>query len=300
MPPILSLILGAVCISLAPIIVKMVETGPTVSAWYRVFLGGNVLLALSVWRRLRPLEKSVGRHDSRRGWLGWCLAAGFFFALDLAMWHQAIIDAGAGISTFLANLNVFYLTLFGIVILRERVSMPYLGLTLGALMGSFLMIDILAWRSWSPSYGRGIFLGFLTGMAYSGYILSLRQAETRALALGRKGPLTLALVSLATAFFLLAFVGLSQESLLVSRRDFALLLALALIAQVCGWSLIGRALPSLPVSVSGLLLLLQPVLASLWAVWLFEELWQGLQILGAVITLLCIYGGNLEASRRKF
>jgi len=314
MPPVLLLLIGATCISFAPIFVKMVEVMPSVSAWYRVFLGGHILLlwgGLSQHQRILLEKKSLNlaaavgvstgrdRRLQLRLWAFWCVVAGLFFALDLAMWHQAIIYSGAGISTFLANLNVFYLTFFGMIFLQERLSIRYALFTLGALIGSLLIVDITAWSAWSAHYTEGIALGFLTGMAYSGFILCLRQAETSARSLALVRPFTLGCSSIATAVFLTLAILYAQQSLVVSGKDLAILLALALIAQVLGWSLISRALPALQVSISGLLLLLQPVLAAIWAVLLFDELWNYWQVLGAFLTLLCIYGGNLEAQKRN-
>ena len=313
MPPVLLLLIGATCISFAPIFVKMVEAAPAVSAWYRVFLGGHILLLWGLFSRSNrvPLSKAgSGAERSElavklkfrgqgRMWIFWCIASGLFFALDLAMWHQAIIYSGAGISTFLANLNVFYLTFFGILFLRERLSFRYGLFTFGALLGSLLLIDVTAWAAWSEHYARGIVLGFLTGMAYSGFILCLRQAETSARSLRLVRPLTLGFSSMATAAFLTLAILSSEASMIVTGKDLSILVALALIAQVLGWSLISRALPALPVSISGLLLLLQPVLAAIWAVLLFDEVWNYWQVFGAFLTLLCIYGGNLESQRRN-
>ncbi|MFW7381387.1 MAG: DMT family transporter [Oligoflexus sp.] len=309
MPPVLLLLCGALCISFAPIFVKMVDAAPSVSAWYRVFLGGNILL---LWgsgilvRQNRQGEVARGqvttpflRWPKMKRWFLWCLGSGFFFALDLAMWHQSIIYSGAGISTFLANLNVFYLTFFGVVFFREKLSLRYALFTGGALLGTLLLIDIKALTGWSEHYAWGIFLGFLTGMAYSGFILCLRQAESAARDLNLARPMTLGCSSMATALFLSILIIFSQSSFAVDAQDFAILLTLALVAQVMGWSLISRALPALQVSISGLLLLLQPVMAAIWAALWFDEFWNFWQITGATLTLACIYGGNIEAQKSR-
>ena len=43
------------------------------------------------------------------------MAAGVFFSLDLWFWHRSIIYIGPGLSTLLANFQVFILMLVGIL-----------------------------------------------------------------------------------------------------------------------------------------------------------------------------------------
>lgn len=72
-----------------------------------------------------------------------------------------------------------------------------------------------------------------------------------------------------------------------------ILFSLALVAQAVGWYVISRTLPRLRASQSALILLLQPVLATVWGVLFFAEHLTELQIIGAVITLVAIYMGSV-------
>ena len=93
----LQLLLGAVCISWAPILVKFVDVSPGVSAFYRVALGGLTLIFLT---RLNTTEHPPSEHKSVsfKSWLKWLVLAGFFFRTrprDVASsyrysgcWHQ--------------------------------------------------------------------------------------------------------------------------------------------------------------------------------------------------------------------
>ena len=69
---------------------------------------------------------------------------------------------------------------------------------------------------------------------------------------------------------------------------------LGLVPQSLGWWAIYRSLPGVPGAVGGLILLLQPVLATVWGVLLFGESLTSLQVLGAGITLVCIYAGSIR------
>jgi len=65
------------------------------------------------------------RPEMRRGfaanWGGSILIA-IFFAFDIWFWHQSIAYIGPGLSTLLANFQVFMLTAIGVLWLRERVG----------------------------------------------------------------------------------------------------------------------------------------------------------------------------------
>ncbi|MCC6439696.1 MAG: EamA family transporter, partial [Rhodanobacteraceae bacterium] len=108
----LEMIGGAALISTTSILVKLAHVGPTVSAFYRMFLGGAILLVgLLVWRRWRRV---------RAAHLGWMLIPAFAFAVDLMMWHRSILHVGPGLATLLGNFQVFVMALAGWLIYRER------------------------------------------------------------------------------------------------------------------------------------------------------------------------------------
>jgi drug/metabolite transporter (DMT)-like permease len=69
-----------------------------------------------------------------------------------------------------------------------------------------------------------------------------------------------------------------------------------LVGQVLGWVIISNALPHLETSVSGLILLLQPALAFIWDILLFDRPSGWMDLTGALIALAAIY---LGATARK-
>ena len=92
---------GAVMISFAAVFVRLADVAPTTSAFYRMLFGAIALLALI----------GVQPHLHRgfaRGWAGSALIAAFFTA-DMWFWHRSILFIGPGLSTLLANFQVFVL-----------------------------------------------------------------------------------------------------------------------------------------------------------------------------------------------
>ena len=281
------LLIGAVCISFSAVFVKVLSVPPTVSAFYRLLFGGGFLL-LYILATKRSLLRDL------TGLLAIFLAA-VFFAGDLWTWHRSIIYVGPGLATMLANFQVFFLALAGMLFFGERwrwqlvVAIPTALLGLGMIVG-------FEWRILTDEYRTGIWLGLLTAMFYAGYILSLRRTRTDGRQRSAVGDL--ALVSLISAALLGISATAAGDSLALSwSMDLGILLAYGLVAQVLGWLLIAHSLGQVPASRVGLILLLQPLLAFVWDVLFFSRSITPIELTGAVLTLLGIYLGMRKAPR---
>jgi drug/metabolite transporter (DMT)-like permease len=94
---ILGLLTGAVMISLSGIWVKVSQVTPTVSAFYRVFSGGIILLSAALYRRE---IKWIGSRHLLQG-----LICGLLFTLDLSLYHYSIHYVSPGLATILPNMQ---------------------------------------------------------------------------------------------------------------------------------------------------------------------------------------------------
>lgn len=272
---------GAVLISFAPVFVKLVDVGPGAAAFYRMGVGGLVLAAIVAWRR-PPLALS-------RAALGFTLLGGILFAADLIFWHQSIHDIGPGLSTIIANFQVFILAGVGIVIYGEQggwrlaVAVPL------AFAGLLLLVG--DWSSLSGSYQRGVLLALATAVAYGSYLLTLRRSQSRPAPLDAMA--NLALICAVAAVLVAGWATAAGESLAIpSTQDGLLLVAYGVTAQVLGWLLISHGLPRAPASHAGLVLLCQPSLAFVWDVLFFARPTSPRDVGGALLALTAIYLGT--------
>jgi drug/metabolite transporter (DMT)-like permease len=210
------------------------------------------------------------------------------------MWHRSIREVGPGLATLLGNLQVFIMAGVGIAFYRERPGWRFLLGVLLALVGLWLLVGI-GWDRLTPAYHLGVLLGLLTGVAYAVYMLSLRRAQMRSARLTPEW--TLCLVSLLCALALgLAVCGENAEFAIPDGQSWIALLGLGLFGQVLGWVLIARAMPQLPASLVGLLLLLQPVLSFLLDVILFARPTAASDWIGLALSLVGIF---IASSRRR-
>jgi drug/metabolite transporter (DMT)-like permease len=280
--PHLILFMGAALISLSPVWVRLVDVPPTVSAFYRVLIGGTALaIYLLVTRRRLGLSRRI---------VAILLAGSAFFALDLWLWHRSINYIGPGLATLLANFQVFFMMLAGIVFLGQRPRPIQLIAVPLAILGLALLVGF-EWRTLSEGYRTGVILALLTAVAYTGYLLSLRTAGS--LSTHRLPTREVAVISLATAGLLGLATGMEGASLVIPTAvDAGWLFAYGILSHCIGWLLIATSLPKVTATEAGLALLLQPALSFLWDVLFFDRALTAMEAVGAAITLFAIYLGS--------
>ncbi len=279
------MILGAALISTTSIFVRWANVEPTTSAFYRMAFGGLMLLGMQLARGRWRLPD--------RGEIVWLLLPALAFGADLMVWHRSIREVGPGLATLLGNFQVFIMAGVGVVFYRERPGWRFLlGVAL-ALAGLWLLVGV-GWDTLTPRYRLGVLLGILTGVAYAVYMLSLRAAQLRRRDLTPER--TLCLVSLLCALMLAAAVAAEGAGFAIpDRQSWLALLGLALFGQVLGWVLIARAMPQLPASLVGLLLLLQPVLSFVLDVVLFARPTRLADWVGLALSLFGIFVASSRA-----
>ncbi len=288
-PPILVLAFGAICISFAPVFPKMLGSamGPTATGFWRTFIGTGLLFAWVIAaRKSFRLPRVI---------FGWSALAGFIFFLDLWFWHRSILYCGAGLATILANTQVFGTALLSYIVFKERLSIKFFASAIAAIVGIVLLIGIGSDFEFTRLYLSGVGLGLLTGMVYASYIIVMKlarqtgeQPDSRVL---------MAWTSFFSAFFLFIAAGWEEAPFMPpDLHSLFILFVLALVAQTLGWWLITVSLPELDASRSGLMLLLQPILATVWGWLFFRENLTTVQLIGAGVTFAAIYYGS---TRRK-
>ena len=276
-PALGALLLGATCIALSPIFVRVSEAGPTATAFWRVALAVPVLWILC-WAR--P-GMGARRHSGK--WL-LLLAAGFAFAGDLGFWHTSIKLTSVANSTLLANLASIFVTLAAWIFLHQKPTGLFLAGLVAALAGVVMLVNTSL--AFSSTGLLGDALGVVTAMFYAGYILAVKGLRDR----GETTLHLMAVTSTITAIFLFPVALASGETMLPSSAfGWWMLIGLALISHAAGQGLIAYALAHLPAAFSSVSLLFQPVMAALFAWVLLSEGLVPLQIAGGIVVLFGIY-----------
>ena len=284
--PLLMMFAGGAFISTTSVLVKFAHVPPTVSAFWRMLFGGVMLsialVALRQWRAMR-LRDAL-----------WMLLPALAFAADLFLWHRSILDVGPGLATLLGNLQVFMMALAGVLLHREKLSWQFLLGLLLAFGGLWLLIG-QDWSQASHDYQLGVLFGVLTAFCYAAYMLSFRHAQRERSQLASSQ--LLAIMSLLCAGILALMTAAGGEAFAIpDTQSLLALVALGLVGQCLGWVLISRAMPQLPTSLVGLLLLLQPILAFLMDVVLFHRVTRPIEWAGLALSLCGIFVGSMRGA----
>jgi drug/metabolite transporter (DMT)-like permease len=283
--PELAALAGAVAIAFSGILFRYADVSPSTGAFFRCLYALPPLFLLG-WledRRLGP--------RSRRA-RGFALLAGAFFACDLVLWHHSIEAVGAGLATVLGNTQVLMVGLLAWGIFSERPSNRALLSIPIAFGGVVLISGVLENGAYGDDPALGVVYGMLTGVAYSGFLLTLRHGSAGGRA---AGPLFDATVASAVGCLVIG-LAVGDLDFLPGPEAQLWLVVLALSAQVLGWLLIAVSLPRLPAVASSLLLMLQPLLAVLLAALLVDESPSLLQLAGAAAILAAVV---LASARRR-
>jgi len=272
---------GAFLISFSPVFVRLVSVSATTSAFYRCLFGGLALLIYLIIARRRVGPFGIG---------AMLVGAAVFFALDLWFWHRSILLIGPGLSTLLANLQVFFMIGAGILLLRERPSLTQ-WLAAPLAFAGLVMIFGRDWFALDEGFRRGVVLGILTALSYAGYLLCMRRARR-----GAADPLPareVATVSLLAAALLGSAALLDGSSLLIpTTADLGWLLVYGAVAHACGLMFIASSLTEVAAAEVGIALLLQPALSMVWDVLLFARVLSLAEALGVGVTLCAIFLGS--------
>ena len=286
--PRVRLFVGAGLISLSPVWVKLVNVPPTTSGFYRAIIGGCALalFLVATGRRL---------NFSKRSWLILSLSS-IFFALDLWFWHRSINYIGPGLSTLLANFQVFFMMLAGLLLFGQRPRPIQLVAVPLALFGLALIVG-LDWSNLPEDYRLGVVFGLLTAVAYAGYLLTMREVRTHTIY--RLPAREVAVISLGSAALLaLSAMAEGQSLVIPTYADAAWLLAYGILSNCLGLLFVASSLPQVSTTEAGLALLLQPTHSFVWDVVFFARPLTAMELSGALITLIAIYLGSRPASKQ--
>ena len=279
---------GCVVFGLGSLIVKFVSIGSYAIALWRVFIGGIVFLFLSRYFGQKLPESNKAKR--------FCMLSGVFLGFDLAFWHESIHAVGPGISTLLNSMQIFFLAAIAWFFFGERQSKLQLFSMILSVIG-ILLIAHPELRHNSHG-GYGIFIGLISGAAMAASMACIRQAHlAEPVALF---PLML-LVSVGAVGALIVPSILIDSSHFwpTNTKDILLIMIYGVVMQCFAWGLIAYAVPLLSLTLTGLLLLSEPVAAILIDFFLLNKSINTVQWTGTALTLLAIYLGSLKPRHKQ-
>jgi drug/metabolite transporter (DMT)-like permease len=301
--PLLVLFIGVLTISSGSILVRLAqgEDMPSlvIAAW-RLTLASLVLLPLALRYRRSELQQMT-----RSAW-GLAVLSGFMLALHFASWISSLAYTSVASSTVLVTTSPLWVGLTAPFLLGEPLSKALkIGIPL-AMLGSVLIgvADVLAvvdgrlvfsftqfTNQPNPLLGNG--LALIGAVAASAYLLIGRR-----LRFGMSLLSYTAVVYSAAAFFLVILALASGYNLLgYSSIAYLVMILMALFPQLVGHSSYNWALGFLPAASVSIIVIAEPVGATLLAFLVFQEIPNGLTLAGSALLLAGIVYASLPARK---
>ncbi len=288
-----ALFAGACGIAFAPIFVRLSELAPSATAFNRFALAVPVLWVwLAISDTVGPSEsRKRRRHPSSATDYAILALAGLFFAGDMGFWHWSITYTSVANATLLANTAPVFVVLGGWLVFGTRVRPLFLIGMATAMVGTVVLMQTSIGLVGRHLLGDA--LGVVTGLFYGAYLITIQRL--------RADYDTMTIMAYAIPVSAVAMLGVSilsgEKLLAVTTTGWMVVVGLALVSQVIGQSLIAYGLAQLPVAFASVSLLVQPVMAALWAWLLLAEPLGPVQALGAAVVLAGIWIARRGSAR---
>lgn len=265
--PRLALIIGIICISIFPVLVKLNYTPGLISAFYRMLIAAVLVVPYALFTR------QLQWYSPKTMLL--MVVCGILFGSDVAVWNIAIQQSTATQASLLTNLAPVWVGIGSYFFLTNKPSRNFWIGTIFALLGMVILVGLDTFINFS--FDTAFLFGVLSGVFYAMYILVSKRV------LGEVGVLSFMCYSLLTSSLFLGVVNLVAGSAFTgfSNKGWLVLVIQGVVCQLLAWTLLSFATKNMRATRVSLSLLSQAVLAAFLA-WLF---------LGEEITIQMIGGG---------
>lgn len=277
-----ALVAGNVTIAFGPLLVRLSDTGPIATGFWRMALAIPFLIFAGYRAGFRPSHAKPAIY-------GLTALAGLFFAVDIITWHIGIFQTKLGNATLFANCASLLLVIYGVIIARKLPGRLQMLAVLLAFAGAALLMGQSL--ELSPRHFVGDLLCLFAGLAYTVYLVVMIRVRATT-----ESWSALAMASFATALVLLPAALFAGEK--VMPDIWWPLLLLAFSSQFFGQGCLTYALPHFSPLVIGLALLLQPALSAAAGWVAFGEAMTAMDFIGSFMVMAALVMVRLGESKQ--
>lgn len=267
--PKIALVLGIICISIFPILVKLELAPPIVSAFYRMGVAAAILVPYTlITGQLKAPSFKL---------LGLTVLCGTIFAMDVAVWNIAIQESTATQATLLTNLSPVWVGLGSFFFLKNK---PTTNFWIGTSVAIFGMMMLVGFHIFlNLDFNLAFIFAILSGVFYAIYMLVSKYV------LYNMEVMPFITISTLTSAVFLAILSYSFNEPFIgySNAGWLVFLTQGIVCQLMAWLLLGYATKHLRATRVTVSLLGQAVLTTFLA-WMF---------IGEQITFQMIVGGAI-------
>ena len=256
--PLLIIAFGGALTGFSGILVRLSEIDPVATGAWRLLIA-----AIALWPFMRLAGASGGVRLRMSGWTVLVLA-GLFFAIDTGLYNWSLRLTSVAHATLIVNLAPMVALAAGFLLFGERFGPAKAFALIAALSGAALMTVTRA-EGGGTLAGNG--LALLAMIGYALYLVAVKQARHE------HDTLSIMVWSSAVgAVAMFAAAALMGEQLLPSTPyGWGVVIALGFVAHVFGQGLVAFGMREAPVGLASILLLTQPLVATIGAWLIFGE-----------------------------
>jgi drug/metabolite transporter (DMT)-like permease len=277
-----ALLSGGIAIGFAGIFMRLSDVNPLASAFWRMALAAPLL-----WGWACAVRKQDEANGKRNGFTLALVLAGAYFAGDMGLWHLSLHYTTVSNATLLSNFAPVFIALWMWAAHRARFARTFVFGLMIALAGAVMLVGPNAAGNMNTGDTKlpGDALGLASAVFYAAYQLVIKDARNQ-----YSTARLMAWSTTITAIALLPFALMAPGEFWPAQASGWLpLLALALLAQIGGQTVIAYASAHLPASLSSVSLLIQPLTATIAAWIIFNEAIGPMQMTGGALLLWGIY-----------
>lgn len=272
--PRIALIIGIICISIFPILVKLNYTPGLISAFYRMAIALGIILPYVLFTKQLEIPD--------RKTLLLTVICGICFGSDVAVWNIAIQESTATQASFLTNLSPVWVGVGTFLFLRPKPSVNFWIGTLIALLG---MVTLVGFKFFVRlTFDIGFSFGLLSGVFYAIYLLISKEVLAKTSVVNF---MTLSLIS-SSLFLGILSLALGEPFNGFSNTGWFVLFIQGSVCQLLAWLSVSYATQHMRATRVSLSLLAQAILATILAWAFLDEIITLQMILGGIILLFGI------------
>jgi len=296
--PRLAVLVGVAFTSTSAILIRLSDAPPLAIAAFRM-----IFSALLMTPAMLVSLRGAGSHDRAPGRPGrrellWCLASGLFLALHFATWITSLSYTTVAAATVLVNTHPIFIVAASAIFFKERLRPLSLVFVLAAVGGSAILAIVPGRSAGGSLLGNG--LALFGAAAVSGYLLIGRMLRPRL------GVTQYTFLVYSSAAAILTLVCLLSGTPLggFPAVNFLIFAGLAIFPTLLGHSVFNWALRYVPPTFISIAVLGEPVLATIFALFLFAEVPPASTLAGGAIVIAAIgaylfYEGRYDRPRGR-
>lgn len=279
------LTIGILSVSTAAILIRLATaTSGTSGVGFSLVLAASrlsiaALVLVPTWRYWHRAPPSLQTASSSA--IGFAIGAGVSLAVHFATWISSLSYTSIAVSTTLVTTNPLWVALLSWVWFREKPTRAAIwGIGIAMIGGVLIGLDNANRDGTNPLLGNG--LAIVGAWAASLYLLLGREAQRQGLDV--RSYVTVAYSVAAIVLFPLPFLfGSSYFGYAILTYVYIVLMAV--FPQLIGHTSFNWAMQYLPPTIVTLILLLEPVGSTIFAIVLFQEI-PGKQVIAGALVLL--------------